>query len=257
MLSYGFINQIYNVAGVTKISDTAVIFQTDVCGHAVVIADGAASLRVVGADGNVTTARLCTSGVSCGAIQVESSEEEARLMEKARGDLAASPSRRLEAEEGCFDPATHTTSSYTTFSCGDGEDTVCAEAKKIKDTCGTDEACFEKELCVHPDVCPTWKDVKCPSNPPSSPPTGTGRRELFSDAEVEDHPTECADTPDELLAPSAEKLGLPVATCAELRAVGACELEIIQDLCGKTCGACDVGGEAGGRRRLDKCHPDG
>ena len=69
LLSYGFINQSYNVAGVTKISDTAVIFQTDVCGHAVVIADGAASLRVVGAEGNVTTARLCTAGLSCGALQ--------------------------------------------------------------------------------------------------------------------------------------------------------------------------------------------
>jgi len=69
LLSYGFINQSYNVAGVTKISDTAVVFQTDVCGHAVVIADGAASLRVVGAEGNVTTARLCTAGLSCGALQ--------------------------------------------------------------------------------------------------------------------------------------------------------------------------------------------
>ena len=166
LLSYGFINQSYNVAGVTKISDTAVIFQTDVCGHDVVIADGAASLRVVGADGNVTTARLCTSGISCGAIQVESSEEEARLMEKALDDLAASPSRRVQAGD-CFDPGAK---DYTSYTCPDGGKTVCAEANKIKDICGTDEACFEAQLCVHPDVCDTWKDVKCPS---------TGRRELF------------------------------------------------------------------------------
>mmetsp|Transcript_28959 Transcript_28959/g.87676 ORF Transcript_28959/g.87676 Transcript_28959/m.87676 type:complete len:344 (-) Transcript_28959:226-1257(-) len=63
----------------------------------------------------------------------------------------------------------------------------------------------------------------------------------------------CADKPDHLVALAAENLELPAATCAELAAVGGCELEVVADLCGKTCGACDVGGEGGGRRRLAKC----
>jgi len=69
----------------------------------------------------------------------------------------------------------------------------------------------------------------------------------------EDRHTECADKPDHLVALEAENLGLPAATCAELAADGGCELEVVADLCGKTCGACDVGGEGGGRRRLAKC----
>mmetsp|Transcript_20029 Transcript_20029/g.64355 ORF Transcript_20029/g.64355 Transcript_20029/m.64355 type:complete len:407 (-) Transcript_20029:75-1295(-) len=257
--SYGLVNQSYNVAGVTKISDTAVVFQTDVCGRAVVIADGAASLRVVGAEGNVTTARLCTSSLSCGAFQVESSEEEAQLMEKARGDLAASPSRRLQAEEGCFGPGDEEYTS-TSYSCGDGEDTVCAEANKITDSCGADEACIKAKLCDHPNVCDTWKDVKCPS---------TGRRELFSDAEVEKVPRfdldvarpsdalskddECADKPEELVASAAETLGLPADTCAELELQGACELPVVKNLCGKMCNECTYYSWHRQLSNVDKC----
>ena len=49
---------------------------------------------------------------------------------------------------------------------------------------------------------------------------------------------ECTDTPEELLAPAVEKLALPAATCAELLAIGGCELEVVKDLCAKSCDAC-------------------
>ena len=63
---------------------------------------------------------------------------------------------------------------------------------------------------------------------------------------------ECTDTPEELLAPAVEKLALPAATCAELLTIGGCELEVIKDLCAKSCGACGSGSETK-RRRLAKC----
>ena len=63
---------------------------------------------------------------------------------------------------------------------------------------------------------------------------------------------ECTDTPEELLAPAVEKLALPAATCAELLTIGGCELEVVKDLCAKSCDAC--GGEQSASRRLQgKC----
>jgi len=168
---------------------------------------------------------------------LERTEEQAVLMDKALGALGPAEARRLQAGD-CFDPGVE---DYTDYTCPDGETTVCAEAKKIENACGPDDvACRKDALCDHPDICDTWKekDEQC-----------SGRRKLFVSSEGEDKPTECADTPDELLAPAAESLGLPAESCAELAVFGACELGVVTKLCGKACGAC--GG--GKRRRLDKC----
>lgn len=79
------------------------------------------------------------------------------------------------------------------------------------------------------------------------------RHEMSPDGHADGHAEldrfECTDTPDELLAPSAETLGLPGSSCADLLAAGACELEIVKKLCAKTCNAC--GYKKG--RRLEKC----
>ena len=84
----GFISKTYHVASATKISKTKVIFGTNECGHEVVIADGGAKVVVVDAEGEVAeSAPVCADSVSCGALQVDSSEEEARLTERAQADL--------------------------------------------------------------------------------------------------------------------------------------------------------------------------
>jgi len=107
----------------------------------------------------------------------------------------------------------------------------------------------------------------CPEpDPEADPETSDGRMLFEADGHIHEESLEslekpdrfekqdlCADKPDHLVALAAENLELPAATCAELAAVGGCELEVVADLCGKTCGACDVGGEGGGRRRLAKC----
>ena len=49
----GFISKTYHVASATKISKTMVVFETSVCGHEVVIADGGAKVVVVDAEGEV------------------------------------------------------------------------------------------------------------------------------------------------------------------------------------------------------------
>ena len=68
------------------------------------------------------------------------------------------------------------------------------------------------------------------------------RHEMSPDGHADGHAEldrfECTDTPDELLAPSAETLGLPGSSCADLLAAGACELEIAKELCAKACNAC-------------------
>lgn len=161
------------------------------------------------------------------------------------------------------------------------------EVACIIDECGYDIICHMQYLCSSSAVCNSWKEPlrgeslcptgwacawpvawaeledegtwadsarqvagkpMCPAAPPAAPP---GRRELFSEeVEVEDR-MECADTPDELLAVAAGRLSLPANTCADLFFLGACEVEMVKDLCGKTCGACAE--EGGDRRRLDKC----
>jgi len=229
---YGVVKKTYHVASVMKVSDTAVVFVTAEAGHSLVITDGSATVHAVGADGNVTKARVCTLDLSCGALKLDSTEEKAALMDKALGALGPSEARRLQAGD-CFDPGDK---DYTSYTCPDGETTVCAEAKKIENECGPgDEACRKDALCDHPNICDTWKDQQCNS-------TETGRRELFSE-------DECADTPDELLAEEAGRLGLPAESCAELLGLGACELDMVKVFCAKTCGAC--GG--GSKRRLAKC----
>ena len=86
-----------------KVSDTAVVFETYVCGHSLVVAGGSATVHAVGADGNVTKARVCTLGLSCGALKLDSTEEQAALMDKALDALGPSEARRLQAGD-CFDP---------------------------------------------------------------------------------------------------------------------------------------------------------
>ena len=149
-----------------KVSDTAVVFVTAEAGHSLVITDGSATVHAVGADGNVTKARVCTLDLSCGALKLDSMEEQAALMDKALDALGPSEARRLQAGD-CFDPGDE---DYTSYTCPDGETTVCAEAKKIENKCGMgDEACRKDALCDHPNVCDTWKDEH-----------GCGRRKLFS-----------------------------------------------------------------------------
>ena len=98
------------------------------------------------------------------------------------------------------------------------------------------------EVGLPDHTCPDW----VPEPEPEPEPSG---RMLFApDTNAEFH-FECTDTPDELLAPEAKKLSLPGSTCAELLAEGACELEMVKDLCAKACNAC--GHKKG--RRLDKC----
>ena len=90
----------------------------------------------------------------------------------------------------------------------------------------------------------------CPEPEPEPEPEPANGRMLFeADGHAELDHFESKDTPDELLAPEAKKLGLPVSSCAEMLAVGACELEMVKDLCPKACNA--FGHRKG--RRLDKC----
>jgi len=93
-------------------------------------------------------------------------------------------------------------------------------------------------------TCPDWEPE------PEPEPEPYGRMLFEADGHAELDHFECTDTPEELLAPAVEKLALPAATCAELLAIGGCELEVVKDLCAKSCDAC--GGETG-RRRLAKC----
>ena len=150
---YGVVKKTYHVASVMKVSDTAVVFVTAEAGHSLVITDGSATVHAVGADGNVTKARVCTLGLSCGALKIDSTEEQAALMGKALGALGPSEARRLQAGD-CFDPGDEGYSyDYTSYTCPDGETTVCAEAKKIENECGMgDEACRKDAICDHPKV---------------------------------------------------------------------------------------------------------
>ena len=69
-----------------------------------------------------------------------------------------------------------------------------------------------------------------------------GRHEMSHDGHADGHAEldrfACTDTPDELLAPQVELLGLPAESCPGLLAEGACELETVKRLCAKACSAC-------------------
>ena len=54
---------------------------------------------------------------------------------------------------------------------------------------------------------------------------------------------ECNDTPDELFAPEAKRLGLPAESCADLLLLGGCEFNVVKDRCPKSCRACIGSGE--------------
>ena len=60
---------------------------------------------------------------------------------------------------------------------------------------------------------------------------------------------ECNDTPDELLAPEAKRLGLLAESCADLLFLGGCEFNVVKDLCPKSCRACIGSGEDRHRER--------
>ena len=92
-------------------------------------------------------------------------------------------------------------------------------------------------------TCPDWEPE------PEPDPEPHGRMLFEADGHAELDPFECTDTPDERLAQEAKKLSLPGPSCTELRAAGACELEMVKDLCPKACNA--FGHRKG--RRLDKC----
>ncbi|EOD27933.1 hypothetical protein EMIHUDRAFT_226402 [Emiliania huxleyi CCMP1516] len=101
------------------------------------------------------------------------------------------------------------------------------------------------EMGLPEHTCPDWE----PEPEPESEPEPYGRMLFAPDGHaelgrVEDRHTVCADTPDELLAPVAETLGLPAATCAELLLEGACKLREVKDVCAKTCEACKKDREA-------------
>ena len=174
----GFISKTYHVASATKISKTMVVFETSVCGHEVVIADGGAKVVVVDAEGEVAeSALVCADSVSCGALQVDGSEEEARLKERAQADLdsvvdvvdATEGRRRLS--EGCYDPAGFDVQQASQW---EGCSSVaCGEARKFHNECDGDAACFEGKVCSDSRVCATWKSANC-----------GGARQLFAAGEV-------------------------------------------------------------------------
>lgn len=246
---YGLLKKFYSVVSVARLSETALLFATGEYGHKLMISDGIATMHVK--VGNATeTYLVCSDSVDCGAVYADSAEEAKELNDKAMATLPAQIGS--SSSSSCFDPAeTADYASIVNFAvCGDGENTVCSEAKVILDTCEAartpTDACYKAELCNHANVCDPWKDEHCPL-----------RRELFSaDTEVSDR-VECVDTPDHLLAAEAGRLSLRqsriLTGCAELRADGGCELDMVKDLCGKTCGVCDAK-ESSGRRRLAKCH---
>ena len=277
---YGLLKKFYSVVSVARLSETALLFATGEYGHKLMISDGIATMHVK--VGNATeTYLVCSDSVDCGAVYADSAEEAKELNDKAMATLPAQIGS--SSSSSCFDPAeTADYASIVNFAvCGDGENTVCSEAKVILDTCEAartpTDACYKAELCNHANVCDPWKDEHCPlrrelfsavscatslsappttcvplpgrSPPPPPPPSP-------QDTEVSDR-VECVDTPDHLLAAEAGRLSLRqsriLTGCAELRADGGCELDMVKDLCGKTCGVCDAK-ESSGRRRLAKCH---
>ena len=60
---------------------------------------------------------------------------------------------------------------------------------------------------------------------------------------------ECNDTPDELLAPEAKRLGLLAESCADLLFLGGCDFNVVKGLCPKSCRACFGSDEAHHRDR--------
>lgn len=104
----------------------------------------------------------------------------------------------------------------------------------------------------------------CPEPEPEPDPEPSNGRMLFeTDGLIHEESLEslekqdrfeCTDTPDQLIA-EAGWLGLPAESCAKLRFIGSCKLDVVKELCAKTCGACGELGGVGGvaRRRLAKC----
>lgn len=174
----GFISKTYHIASATKISKTMVVFETSVCGHEVVIADGGAKVVVVDAEGEVAeSAPACADSVSCGALQVDGSEEEARLKERAQadldsvGDVVDATEGRRRLSEGCYDPAGFDVQQASQW---EGCSSVaCGEARKFHNECDGDAACFEGKVCSDSRVCATWKSANC-----------GGARQLFATGEV-------------------------------------------------------------------------
>jgi len=104
------------------------------------------------------------------------------------------------------------------------------------------------EMGLPEHTCPDWE----PEPEPESEPEPYGRMLFAPDGHaelgrVEDRHTVCADTPDELLAPVAETLGLPAATCAELLLEGGAS-----SVRSRTREACKTGRQAWGRHEVHR-----
>ena len=243
---YGLLKKFYSVVSVARLSETTLLFATGEYGHKLMISDGIATMHVN--VGNATeTYLVCTTSVECGAVHADSAEEAKELNDKAMAALPAqSRRRRLSEEHDCFAPRRDVERVGFTV-CGDGENTVCSEAKVILDTCEAAGnrrdgrvlrgGALQPPQCLRPmegRALPTaarallrgeLRDFPLPPPPPppplrayrspAAPPPPSPQDDLdvalFSDALSKDD--EC----DNLLAEEAGRLSLPAASCAELR----------------------------------------